>query len=254
MILEMDFIVLAVGLFFLIALLYSSVGHAGASGYLAIMALLSFPPETIKPTSILLNIVVASIASYQFIKKDFFNFRIFLSFVLTSIPAAFIGGYLSLPSHYFKLFAGIFLILSTIALLISAKWSKQNYPLRIIKPYQPILIGAFIGFVSGIIGVGGGIFLSPVLILSRWATVKQASGIAALFILVNSVAGLTGHLSAVKTIDTSILYWIMAVIVGGVIGTNLGTRKFNNSLIIYILALVLVSAGLKFILVDFMKQ
>jgi uncharacterized protein len=250
---EIEYISIAFGLFLLIAVLYSSVGHAGASGYLAIMALLSFAPETIKPTSIILNIVVASIASYHFIKKGFFDQRIFLCFIFTSIPAAFVGGYLILPPHYFKLFAGIFLLMSTAAILLRTKISENTYENSPMPLSLGLITGAIIGFISGIIGVGGGIFLSPILIFTRWATIQQASGIAALFILVNSIAGLLGHFSAVKTLNSSILYWVVAVILGGIIGSYLGTRKMNNQLILYTLAIVLFSAGLKFILVDFMK-
>jgi uncharacterized protein len=250
---DITLISLTCGIFFLIALLYSAVGHAGASGYLAVMALLSFSPDSIKPTSIILNIVVASIASFHYLHKSYFDLRIFLAFVFTSIPAAYLGGSLTLPPEYFKLFAGLFLLLSAAALIVRTTSVHKVGEVRQMNLSFGLLLGAVIGFISGIIGVGGGIFLSPVLILMHWTTVKQASGIAALFILVNSIAGLLGHVSAVKTIDSNIIYWIPAVIAGGIIGSNLGTKTLRPRIITYLLATLLLSAGIKFIWMDVIK-
>lgn len=240
-------------LFFIIAALYSSIGHAGASGYLAIMALLSFAPESIKPTSLILNILVASIASFRFISQGYFDKKIFFAFVLFSVPASFLGGLLTLPSFYFKILAGAFLILSAMFLLIK----KQN-PKDEMKEIKHLWIwsgvfGTLIGFVSGIIGVGGGIFLTPLILMLGWTRVKNVSGISALFILMNSIAGLMGHFASLQKVDANILYWIIAVISGGVLGTYLGTKKFNNRAIIYCLFVVLISAGIKFIFVDALK-
>jgi uncharacterized membrane protein YfcA len=244
-----SFLILACILFFVIAALYSSVGHAGASGYLAIMALLSFAPESIKPTSLILNSIVASIASWRFIKAGYFDKQLFLSFIITAFPMAFIGGYITISPYYFKLMAGVFLIVSAI-LLLAKEYVKPNVKSILIIPrYGLLLIGGFIGLVSGLIGVGGGIFLSPIMIIANLTTVKKASGVAALFILFNSIAGLLGHITAFNRINSTIFYWILAVIVGGILGSYLGTKKFNNKIIISCLFLVLLSAGLKFILV-----
>lgn len=235
-------------LFSLIAALYSSVGHAGASGYLAVMALLSFSPETIKPTSLALNITVALIASYNFIKNGYFDRKIFIPLIITSIPAAFLGGYISLSPEYFKIFAGVFLI-SSAFLLIGKQFLKPQAEFGREVPYgMSLLAGVVIGFISGLIGVGGGIFLSPLLILSNWTDVKKASGIAALFILVNSIAGLAGHVVSFKNFDSHIIYWIMAVGLGGFVGSYLGTMKFNKKIITSALFIILLSAGCKFIL------
>jgi uncharacterized membrane protein YfcA len=240
-------------LFLIIAVVYSSVGHAGSSGYLAIMAILSFAPETIKPTSLILNIVVASIVSYKYIKANYFDKRIFLTLIIASLPAAFIGGYLTINPKYFRLIAGLFLLCASGLLLVREYSKNHETTLKKMPTTLGLLIGLIIGLISGLIGVGGGIFLSPIIIMSNWTTVKNASGVAALFILFNSISGLAGHLTAINQVDFKIIYWIAAVIIGGLTGSYLGTIKFNTKIIITCLFLVLLSAGLKFVLVDFVK-
>ena len=240
-------LIFAFALFMLIATLYSSIGHAGASGYLAIMALLSFAPEAIKPTSLILNIIVASIASYRFIRAGYFDGRVFAAFAISALPMAFIGGYTTLSTPIFKTIAGLFLITSAVLLLLRPILSKNSIAIRPIIWPLTLAVGAAIGLLSGLIGVGGGIFLSPIIILAGWATVKKTSGIAALFILVNSIAGLTGHLSSVKNIQPSIAYWVIAVAIGGLVGSHLGTRTFNSRAILAFLFVVLLSAGIKFL-------
>lgn len=243
--------ILAFLLFLIIATLYSSVGHAGASGYLAVMALLSFAPETIKPSSLVLNIIVATIASVKFIRAGYFDKRIFTSFVIASIPFAFIGGYITVSPKYFKLIAGLFLIISALLLIFKTYIKPKHTEPKPMPTAYGLLIGAIIGIFSGLIGVGGGIFLSPIIIMFNWTTVKKASGVAALFILCNSLAGLAGHFTALNKLDNNIFYWIIAVMMGGLLGSYLGVLKFNNKVIIVCLFLVLMTAGLKFILIDF---
>ena len=213
------------------------------------MALLSFAPESIKPIALILNSVVALIASVKFIKAGYFDKKIFYSFIFTSLPFAFIGGYITLNPVYFKIIAGIFLIISAILLLVKTYIRRPNTEIKPIPIYLCLLIGVIIGLLSGLIGVGGGIFLSPILILANWTSVKKASGIAALFILCNSLAGLIGHLPNMQLIDKSLFLWLVAVVLGGFLGTYFGTKKFNNKVIIGFLFLVLLSAGIKFILV-----
>nr|MCU0392330.1 sulfite exporter TauE/SafE family protein [Thermoflexibacter sp.] len=246
-----EFIFLAFGLFLLVAFLYSTVGHAGASGYLAVMALLSFPESNIKTISLVLNIIVASIASYKYIKAGFFDKKIFLTFAITSIPAAFVGGMLSVTPTIFKLLAGIFLLLSSVLLVLKKYLSKQKQE---IEKNIPLLlglsIGTIIGLFSGLIGVGGGIFLSPLMILMSWTGVRKASGISALFILCNSAISLTGNLIKGGKLDSYIFFWMIAVVIGGVIGSHLGSNRtgkasLSDQIIVAFLFVVLFSAGIK---------
>lgn len=244
----MDSTYLALILFFIVAVLYSSVGHAGASGYLAIMALLSFAPDTIKPISLTLNIVVAAIASFNFIRKGFFDQRLFLIVVSASIPFSFVGGYMQLAPELFKLIAGGFLILSAGMIVFKTSLNSLHKDVNSSMPMlHGIIIGSVIGLFSGLIGVGGGIFLSPIILLMGWASVKQTSGIAALFILLNSISALSGHIAAYRYIDTDIYLWVIAVVLGGTIGSKLGTSRIDNRIILSLLVIVLLTAGVKFL-------
>lgn len=248
-----ELLLLTFFIFFIIATLYSSVGHAGASGYLAVMALLSFAPASIKPTSLILNIVVATIASIKFLRAGYFDKKIFFSFIITSLPMAFIGGSITMNPQYFKLIAGLFLILSAFLLPIKEFMVKPHTFTKTMPLALGLIIGLVIGLISGLIGVGGGIFLSPIIILANWTTAKKASGISALFILCNSLAGLAGHISGLNKLSIHINYWVIAVVLGGVVGTYLGTKKFNNRWIIGCMFIVLLTAGLKFVFIDFPK-
>jgi uncharacterized membrane protein YfcA len=197
--------------------------------------------------------VVASIASVKYIKEDCFDKRVFLAFILTSLPMAFVGGYITISPKYFKLIAGLFLVLSSLLLIKRAYYKPLPTSTEQMPFVYGLIGGSFIGLISGLIGVGGGIFLSPIIIMANWTSVKNASGVAALFILFNSLAGLAGHILALNKLDHNIFYWIIAVIIGGLLGSFLGTIKFNNKIIITCLFLVLLTAGLKFLLIDFVK-
>lgn len=245
---ESDLIIYCGILFLLISFLYASVGHAGASGYLAVMALLSFPVESMKPVSLTLNIVVSLIASYKFIRAGYFDKKLFLVFAFTSIPLAFVGGYLQLDPFWFKKLAGLFLIGSA-AMLLARQYLKPTDQKKSISLVLALGIGALIGFLSGLLGVGGGIFLSPILILMGLTTLRTASGIAALFILCNSLLGLAGHYTSLPDLPKEILYFIPVVIIGGYAGAHLGSGKFNTKLITTFLFVVLLSAGVKFLVV-----
>ncbi|WP_018342762.1 sulfite exporter TauE/SafE family protein [Cytophaga aurantiaca] len=245
----LDFILIGTfALFLFVAFIYSSVGHAGASGYLAVMALLSFPLIEIKSTSLLLNIIVAAIASYKFISAGYFDKKVFFSFAATSIPAAFLGGAITLDPHWFKVLAGLFLLLSAVGLIIKSKRIDQD-KVSEVNIYTALCIGAVIGLFCGLIGVGGGIFLSPLIILMGWTSLKKTSGIAALFILCNSITSLIGHIYTNAFHVHNIQYWIAAVVIGGFAGSHLGSTLYNNKILMGILFVVLCSAGLKFLLV-----
>ena len=236
---------LALVLFFGIAVLYSSVGHAGASGYLAVMALLSFAPESIKPTSLVLNIAVASIASWRYLRAGRFDAKVFLPLIIVAMPMAYFGGALQLPALWFARGAGVFLVLSAFIMAWRACQLGEGKEPRALPPWLGTVIGAPIGFLSGIIGVGGGIFLSPILIAGRWAAVRHVSGIAALFILINSIAGLFGSRMAGAVFDPFLLWWLLSVVLGGLIGSWLGVSRFGARAILLVLFMVLMTAGVK---------
>lgn len=243
-----QYIILAFLCFLVISFLYSTVGHAGASGYLALMALLSFPLISIKPTSLALNIIVSAIGTYKYIKADCFDKKVFIAFSITSIPLAFVGGFIKLESEWFKLLTGIFLIVSAVFLL-TRRYSNVEVTTKEVNIPVALVIGGAIGLVSGLIGVGGGIFLSPIIIALGYTTVRNASGIAALFILCNSTFGLIGNYASLKYLDANAFYWIVAVVIGGYIGSHFGARKLNTTAILVFLFLVLMTAGLKFIFI-----
>ena len=244
----MDPHLLALFLFFLIATLYSSVGHAGASGYLAVMALLSFAPDTIKPTSLLLNVAVAGIASWRYLRAGCFSWKVFWPVALVALPMAFLGGRLQLPPRAFAIVAGVFLIASALLMAWRAVIKTPDRVPRRMPSGASVGVGLPIGFLSGIIGVGGGIFLSPILIAGRWAALRHVSGTAALFILINSISGLAGRMSTGLPLDPFLPWWLLAVMVGGFIGTYLGVSLFGTRAILVVLFLVLMSAGVKILL------
>ncbi len=235
-------------LIFAMGVLYSTVGHAGASGYLAAMALFGLAPDVMKPTALLLNILVASIAAVQFHRAGYFSWDIFWPFAVSSIPFAFIGGALSLPGSFYKQVVGIILLFAAYRLF----QNRQSAVTDSVKPVPvlwAVLSGAGIGLLSGAVGVGGGIFLSPLLLFMGWAKTKQTAGVSSAFILVNSIAGIAGHLAGVKSLPDAIYPLAFAAILGGIIGSRLGSRGFANSTLYSLLAVVLVIAGIKFMLV-----
>ena len=229
---------------FMVAILYSSVGHGGASGYLAVMAFLAVAPEKMRPTALILNLFVASIAFVQFYRAGHFDWKIFLPFAAASVPMAFVGGFIHLPTTVYKIILGISLMLAAIRLAINLK--SENEP-RAPQVWICLIIGAILGLVSGLVGVGGGIFLTPILLLMNWTETKKAAGISALFILVNSISGLLGNYAQVLQLPTSILFWIIAAIGGGIIGSTMGSYRFNSLTLRRVLAVGLLIAGVKII-------
>jgi uncharacterized protein len=239
---QLPFVTIAV---MVIAFLYSLVGHAGASGYIAVMSLFGIAPTIIKPTALILNIFVACIASWQFWRMGFLSWKLFWSLAFLSIPMSFLGGYLNLPAPVFKVILGITLLLSAIRFLI-----KPIEDATTIEPVLPITlsVGGGIGLLSGLTGTGGGIFLTPLLLWMRWASVKTASAVSAMFILVNSISGLLGNLSATKQVPAFAAVLLVAALVGGSIGSYLGSHKLSHSVIQRLLSIVLIIAGLKLML------
>lgn len=232
---------------FLVAGLYASVGHGGASGYLALMTLLSMPIATIKPVALMLNIAVSLIAFIQFYRSGFFNKKLFIPLAIASVPAAYAGGLLSIDPHLYKQLLGGLLFISAVRLAIPLK--KEVIVVQHFNIVLVVMIGASIGFLSGMIGIGGGIILSPLLILVRYSDVKTTSGISALFIFVNSIAGLLGQMNQGIEFSSSMSVMIAVAIAGGLIGSYIGARQLNISMLKKVLAVVLFIASLKLIFV-----
>lgn len=233
-------------LIFLAALLYSSVGHGGASGYLAAMALCGVDAATMKPTALVLNILVASIATVQFRRVGGFSWPLFWPFVLGSAPCAFLGGMIP-PTAFYKPIVGLVLLFAAYRMLRSASATPGS--LRKIPLALALALGAAIGLLSGLTGVGGGIFLSPLLLILRWAEPRQTAGVSAAFILVNSIAGLLGHLSNLTRLPEALPWWALTAVVGGALGSTYGSRRLGGPGLRRLLAAVLVIAGAKLLLV-----
>lgn len=235
-------------LFFATAALYASVGHAGASGYLAVMGLFSFAPAVMKPTALALNILVALVATVQFYRAGLFSWSLFWPFAVVSIPAAFVGGAVTLPVRGYKILVGLVLLYAAVWMFRSARQLQST-----IAPANPpalwvaLPVGLVIGLLSGLTGVGGGIFLSPLILYMGWADTRRTSGVAAPFILVNSAAGMLGHLTGIAEIPSGIPIWGGAVLLGGWIGATYGSQRARPPVLRQLLSAVLVIAAFKLI-------
>ena len=231
---------------FVVAILYGSVGHGGASGYIALMALCGLAPALLKPTALSLNIVVSATVAILFIRSGHFAWRLFWPFALTSIPASFIGGYLTLPPEVYRPLLGVALLFAALRLVLKVR--DDDRPITALPVPIALLIGALFGLLSGLTGIGGGIFLSPLLLLGGWGKTREVSGVAALFILVNSTAGLLGHVGVLAQIPSFTPLLAAAAFGGGLLGATLGCRLLPTRLLIHALSLVLLLAGSKLIL------
>ena len=272
------------GVFFLVAFLYSAVGHGGASGYLALLSLHEIAPEYMKPIALVLNLLVSGMAFIQFYRQGHFLWRLFLPIALFSVPMAYWGGLTPLKDLWYQRGLGIFLLVSVVMMLWASDsgasdaadsvnhrrggWNKQTG--------IAALMGAIIGYVSGLLGIGGGILLSPVLLMIRWTQQKRTAAISSAFIFVNSAAGLYGFvqqhtpwfISSQKTggmadvvmgtemvphagwyiVAMILCYLIVPVLLGGLMGSWYGAKKFNQTVMKYILSAVLLIAAIKLLL------
>jgi uncharacterized membrane protein YfcA len=230
----------------LAAALYTSVGHAGASAYLALMALFGVAPAVMRPTALALNVLVASLTSFRFICAGLFRWRILWPFLSGAVPFAFVGGTIQLPAQYYRPIVGLILLISAARFL----WHSEPKPDREIHD-PPILLGvlagAGLGLLSGLTGTGGGIFLSPLILFAGWSQVRMTSGVAAVFILCNSVAGLLGNYASVGALPPNLPLFAGAVVLGALVGTTLGISYLAPATILKALGLVLIIAGVKLI-------
>lgn len=243
--------VILAGLILLAALLYSSVGHAGASGYLAAMAFLSISPEVMRPTALVLNLLVASIATYRFARAGHFSLSLLWPFAIGSVPLAFVGGAVQLPGHWYKTLVGLVLLAAAFRLAKERGTRDAGGEVRSVRHApMPLAIGAgaVIGLLSGLTGTGGGIFLSPLLLFTGWAETRETGGVSAAFILVNSAAALAGNIASVSALPSALPLWAGAAILGGLLGSELGARRVATATFRVLLALVLAVAGAKLIL------
>jgi uncharacterized protein len=231
----------------IVAFLYASVGHGGASGYLALMALFSFAPEVMKPTALLLNLFVAGIAFYHYSRAGFFNMKLFLSFAIASVPLAFLGGMIEVDASIYKKVLAVLLIFAILKMLYV--FGKENGVIKDIKLWQGLVVGGAIGFFSGLIGIGGGIILTPIILLLHWGKMKEAAAVSALFIWVNSASGLVGQLTSGVSISSQSFVLVAVAMVGGFIGSYYGSKKFDNILLRYMLAFVLIIASVKLLFI-----
>lgn len=243
-------ILLLAAAFFVAASIYSTVGHAGASGYLAIMALAGVAPAVMRPTALVLNLLVAALGTYRFWRAGLVRWRVLAPFVAGSMPLAFVGGRIELPVPGYRALVGVVLLGSAAVICWRALTHEPRGPEP--APRVPVatafVTGAALGLVAGLSGTGGGIFLSPLVLLLGWAGPRGTAGLAAPFILINSASGLLGLATVTSALPDGIGWLAVAVLAGGLVGTTLGINRLPPRALLVVLAIVLTIAGGKFLL------
>jgi uncharacterized membrane protein YfcA len=224
---------------FLAAVLYSAVGNAGASGYMAVLALFAVPADEMRPAALILNILVATIASVRFYRAGCFSWAIFWPFAVSSIPLAFVAGHFRVPASLFNPLVGCVLLVAACGLFRTPRAGVA----KVASTWLAMLCGAGIGLLSGLTGTGGGIFLSPLLLFMGWANPQQTASVTAAFVLVNSLAGIGGLLSLDPHLPGQLTYWVIAAAVGACVGSELGSRRLSSPLLRRILSAVLIIAA-----------
>jgi len=228
-----------------IAFLYASVGHAGASGYIAVLTLAGLASDIVRPTALVLNILVATLTTYQFHRAGYFRWHRFWPFAALSVPAAFLGGYIHVPTELFKTLIGAILLLSAARFAVKT----EDPPVTRFPPLGVALaVGAGLGLLSGLTGTGGGIFLTPIMLLLGWATTRETAAVSAPFILVNSISGLSGFLSSGRSLPAVAATLAVVAVAAGGLGGYYGSRRFPVRAIRLLLAVVLLVAGAKLVL------
>jgi uncharacterized protein len=237
-------------LFFIVATLYTTVGHAGASGYLAMMALVGLVPETMRPTALALNIMVAVLTVYRFRRARYFHWAGLWPFLIGSVPFAAVGGIQSLSRGAYYDVMGVVLLIAAVYFVWRALGSRIIMEERVVKVRKipAVFMGGLIGFISGLIGVGGGIFLSPILLILGWSGPKTTAGISAPFILVNSTVALIAGSLTVQTFPGELPLLAAAAISGAFLGTWLGLERLKQKGLLMTLAIVMSLAGMKLLL------
>ncbi|HLP35787.1 sulfite exporter TauE/SafE family protein [Lacibacter sp.] len=244
----MDFIYLFYILLFLVAFLYASVGHGGASGYLALMAIFSIAPDVMKPTALLLNLFVSLTSFIQFYRGGYFKWNLFWPFALLAAPMAYFGGKIEVDAFVYKKILGLLLLIPVVRFFFFS--NIQVNELKKVNTGLAVAIGGAIGFLSGLIGIGGGIILSPVLFMLKWANMKQAAAVSALFIFVNSLTGLWGQMEKGIHFTSDMYLYVIIAFAGGLAGAYYGSVKFNQKILKNVLALVLLVAVYKLLLTN----
>ncbi len=242
-----DYFWLFYPMLFLVAFLYASVGHGGASGYLALMAIFGCSVVTMKSSSLLMNIFVSALSFYQFYKGGHFRFKLFYPFIVTSIPAAFIGAYVTIDSMLYKKILGLLLLISILRLV--NRIGTESTKIVSLNFIGALFIGGFIGLISGMIGIGGGILLSPIILLLHWANMKETAAVSALFIFINSIVGFIGMSVKGVEVNPDVFSWLIIAVSGGALGSYLSRKQFSNKVITFILVFVLAIAGVKLVTV-----
>ena len=235
-------------LLFIVAFFYSSVGHGGASGYLAVLSIIGISTLIIRPSVLLLNIFVAGISFYHYYRSGNFRWKLFYPFAILSIPMAYLGSFVVLNPVLYKQILGICLLVAILRIL-GVFNPKQTIATKQLPIAAGIIIGAVLGFGSGVIGIGGGIILSPLILLFNWGNLKETSAVSALFIVVNSVAGMLGFLKQGISFPPQFFLWLIVAIAGGFLGSYWGSRRAENATLKKVLAAVLFFAAIKLIFI-----
>lgn len=231
-----------------IAFFYSAVGHGGASGYLAVLSIAGLELAQIKTSALLLNVLVAGVSFFQFYRARHFNFKLFYPFAIAAIPMAYMGSLIQLNPEVYKQVLG-FCLLAAVLRMLGVFNRNETDETKSVNLYYALLIGAVLGFVSGVIGIGGGIFLSPIILLLRWGTLKQTAAVSSLFIVTNSLAGILGMMNQKIEINTPVYLWLIVAMLAGFVGAAWGSKIVSSKLLKNVLAIVLFVAAIKLIFI-----